>query len=300
MQQILTSIIDRIALEGPQYAESLHKYVGGMDDSYHCHAEAFFGRYRQFIEEKGLSLDFGVKCYLKLCASMAQERLDFLRTGQYSSKSFEEVNRRVYSNPEVMQYHMHGLVFAQFLWPEQYRRFEFFSKHLKTYAGGARTYLEIGGGHALYITEAARLLDSCSEFDLVDISPTSLDLAKGIARNSRIGYHLMDICDFPAHTQYDFITMGEVLEHLERPRDLLLKVRDLLSPGGRAYITTPVNAPTLDHIYLFRNVGEIRDLLQSSGFAIEREVSHYAADLPQRRAEALKVALMFGAFVRKN
>jgi SAM-dependent methyltransferase len=123
-------------------------------------------------------------------------------------------------------------------------------------------------------------------------------LARGIAQEPRIRYHLMNIFDFPSGAQYDWITMGEVIEHVEQPLELLRKVRSLLAPSGRAYITTPANAPTLDHIYLFREEEEIRGMLRDAGFAVEREVLMYSEDLPVEQARARKLALMYGAVVK--
>ena len=59
-----------------------------------------------------------------------------------------------------------------------------------------------------------------------------------------------------------------------------------------------MNAPTVDHIYLFHHAEEIRALLRSERFVIEREAMCYAEDLPAAKAETLKVAQMFAAFVR--
>jgi len=194
---------------------------------------------------------------------------------------------------------MHGLVFAQFFWPEQYRRFKFFCENLSGYRSGVRSYLEIGGGHGLYINEAVRVFNECACFDLVDISATSIELARGLSCEPRIRYMLKNILEFDEVRQYDFITLGEVLEHLERPQELLSKVRNLLSPGGHAFISTPANAPMVDHIYLFRNSDEIKSMLNEAGFTVEREVMQYAADLPEKRCITLKIALMFGAIVSK-
>jgi 2-polyprenyl-3-methyl-5-hydroxy-6-metoxy-1,4-benzoquinol methylase len=296
---LLPYILDRVTEANVEYGEKLRAYVDNMDSVFHERAEAFVGRYDRFIVSTGRSLDFGIDCFVKLRKSMVEENLHFMRTGEYSSKSFAEVNQRVYSNPETMQYHMHGLVFAQFLWPDQYRRFSFFSENLPSYAPGIRRYLEIGSGHGLYLVEAVRILGSEAAFEAIDISPSSMELAQGIASGAPCQFRLMDIFDLPEDTKYDFITIGEVLEHLEQPRDLLLKLHALLMPEGHAYITTPANAPTRDHIYLFHNAAEIRAMLTSTGLVIEREVTQYASDLPQKRAEKLKVPLMFAAFVKK-
>jgi 2-polyprenyl-3-methyl-5-hydroxy-6-metoxy-1,4-benzoquinol methylase len=299
MSQLLTYITDSICGDDPKYAPTLRAHLGKMDAVFCERAESFFNRYKTYIESTGKTLDFGLECFKTLRASVQEERLEFMRTGGYSNTSFDAVNRRVYSNPEIMVAYMHGLVFAQFLWPEQYRRFSFFCEHLGDYRDGIRSYLEIGGGHGLYIREALQVLRSDTTFQLVDISSSSLELAQGILGEPRVQYHLTDIFKFPDERRYDFITVGEVLEHLERPDELLRKIHALLTPEGHAYITTPANAPMIDHIHLFNDADEIRTMLRQCGFAIEREVTQYAADLPLKRNIALKTALMFGAFVRK-
>jgi 2-polyprenyl-3-methyl-5-hydroxy-6-metoxy-1,4-benzoquinol methylase len=292
---LLPRVIERIALSDQQLGARMRSYATTADAAFHARAEDFLGRYRSFVEGEGSSFDAGIDCFLRLQQSVGEQREQFMRTGRYQNSSFEEVNRAIYANPEVMGQHMHGLVFAQFLWPDQYRRFQFFSDNLPLYSH-TRRYLEIGGGHALYVTEATRLLPN-AQFDLVDISPTSLHMAKGISRQPKIRFHMMNVFDFPDEPVYDFITMGEVLEHVERPQELLLKVRRLLAPGGCAYITTPANAPMLDHIYLFRNAREIRDMFAQCGFTIEREAREYAAKVKEQVAEQLKLPLMFAAFV---
>jgi hypothetical protein len=54
----------------------------------------------------------------------------------------------------------------------------------------------------------------------------------------------------------------------------------------------------IDHIYLFNNAQEIRDMLQTSGFEIEAEASMFADDMPAARGEKLKAPQMYAAFVR--
>ena len=117
-----------------------------------------------------------------------------------------------------------------------------------------------------------------------------------MARAPRIQYHCLDVFDFP-EGNYDFINMGEVLEHVERPQELLKKLHGLLSPGGHAYVTTPANAPMIDHIHLFRNAQEIREMLTSCGFRIEREAMQYAVEINERLAERMKLPLMYAALI---
>jgi 2-polyprenyl-3-methyl-5-hydroxy-6-metoxy-1,4-benzoquinol methylase len=300
---LIPYILDRLSEADPRYAAEIQTFVDSMDAQYHENAEAFFARYAAFMERTGRTLDTGIECFLELRQSMEEERLNFFRTGEYSSKSFAEVNERVYANPKTMQYHMHGLVLAQFLWPDQYRRFSFFRDHLPSYAGSIGRYLEVGSGHGLYLIEAMRVLGAGTAFDAVDISPSSMELVQGMVGDAanfpNLRYRLIDIFDLPESEPYQFITMGEVLEHVEQPLSLLRRLHQVLSPEGHAYITTPANAPTRDHIYLFNNAAEIREMFEAAGFAIEREVTYYPAGIEPEKAERLKLPLMFGAFLRK-
>jgi len=298
-ESLLTEVTDLISAADASFGAQIVKLIAASDERYRTSATDFLRRYRSFIEAQGKSLEFGIKSFMRLRTDMAAEWLEFKRTGRYTSSSFAEVEQRVYGTPEVMQQHMHGLVFAQFLWPEQYRRYTFFADHLKEFAGSARKYLEVGGGHALYIVEAVKQLPQ-AHFDLLDISKSSIELAQGIAAGLPIDYHLRNIMDFHPKQRYDFITMGEVLEHLEDPAALLKRVRDLLADDGHAYITTPVNAPMIDHIHLFNDAEEIRELFRVCGLQIEKEVTQYALDMPEKRAKMLKVPQMFGAFVRRG
>ena len=296
MPELMQRVIEHIGSADEKFGHRLRTYAEAGDALFHSRAETFFERYKVFNESQGKTFECHIDCFLRLQHSVSEQRARFLETGKYQNSSFEEVNRRVYSNPETMHYHMYGLVFAQFLWPDQYRRFAFFADHLPLYKGIKR-YLEIGGGHALYLTEALNALPDTVQFDLVDISPTSLEMAKGISRAQNVRYHLMDIFDFPDEPVYDFITMGEVIEHVEQPHALVSKVRRLLAPGGILYITTPANAPMQDHIYFFRNAQEIRDMLTGCGFRIERETSQYAVQINEKLAEKMKIPLMYAAFV---
>ncbi|MCQ1769260.1 class I SAM-dependent methyltransferase [Neorhizobium galegae] len=50
--------------------------------------------------------------------------------------------------------------------------------------------------------------------------------------------------DFSSERKFDVIIMGFVLEHVDRPKDILEKYRELLAPGGRCFVSVP-NAESL-------------------------------------------------------
>ena len=295
---VMGRTLRRIGELSPKYGAKLAAELARNDARFFQRAEHFLSGFERFLISSGQDLNYGIDCHLKLRDQMMEERMAFLRSGRYANSSFAEVEQKVYANPQVMQYHMYGLVFAQFLWPDQYTRLGFFCNGLPHYRDCVGRYLEIGGGHAIYISSAVELLRSETSFDLVDISATSLNLARALSPNDRIRYHLCNIFEFPEDDRYDFIVAGEVLEHLEEPRKLLARLRRMLAPGGRTFVTTPVNAPTVDHIYLFHHTQEIRDMLGSEGFVIESEVTRYAEDMPDAQAAKLKVPQMFAAFLR--
>jgi ubiquinone/menaquinone biosynthesis C-methylase UbiE len=294
----LARTLKRINEREPSYGRKLEKELARKGPVFFERAEKFLATFETFLVSQGKSLDHGIDCHLKLCSAMIQERTDFLRSGGYASSSFAEVEQRVYANPEIMEYHMYGLVFSQFLWKDQYARLEFFCDGLPQYRAQIDSYLELGGGHALYISSAADILRPETHFELIDISTTSMELARGMSPNDRIQYHLCNVFDFPADRKYDMVVAGEILEHLEEPRKLLARIREMLTPRGHAFITTPVNAPTVDHIYLFNHVSEIREMLHDEGFVIESEATRYAEDVSPAQGEKLKIPLMFAAFIR--
>ena len=78
------------------------------------------------------------------------------------------------------------------------------------------------------------------------------------------------------------------------------KVKSLLRDNGLIYITVPANAPALDHIYMFSNVKEIRDMLRDGAFKIVNEVCACAENVSPEKAEKFKVTLMYGAFLQKE
>jgi hypothetical protein len=63
---------------------------------------------------------------------------------------------------------------------------------------------------------------------------------------------------------------------VEDPNAFLRRISDLLTPGGCAYITTCINSPAIDHIYLYPNLETLEQQVKDSGFVIaERLVVPY-------------------------
>lgn len=85
-----------------------------------------------------------------------------------------------------------------------------------------------------------------------------------------------------ASVSFDCIYLIELLEHLEKPYDLLERCRNVLSHGGKIYLTTATNIPQFDHLYNFESGHEIfEEKIQALGLSIEymEEIMHQSLTL---------------------
>ncbi len=299
MPEILEYIVNKISDANPVSAKKLRRNYSKFTEQHRQDAENFLVLYSKYLGSISKNIDYAVECYLKMTSDMFSERMKFLETGEYSNKLYKDVDEKIYSNPEIMDYHMHGLSIAQFLWPDQYIRFRFFADNLLKYEP-VENYLEIGGGHGLYVREAIKILGSKTNFTVVDISQSSLNICQNMSTGENVNFILKDIFDYNEDEKFDFITVGEVIEHLEKPLELLNKIHSILNTNGTVYLTTPVNAPMIDHIYLFNNVKEIKDLLEEANFKIADDIAVYSEDLPEELAIQHKIPLMYACFLKKS
>lgn len=300
MKPKLDYIIEQIAVLNPLHGKRLKKNRKRADEAYCSRAQAFLLRYEELLKDEDRGIDYAIGCYLQMIADVTYESMQFKTTGEYTSTSFAEVNKRVYANPGVMEYYMHGLLLSQFLWPHHYDILLYFSSLVSKYKSGIGRYLEVGGGHGLYISEALSIVGDQAAFQMVDISRSSLDMAKRMVASEQVSYLHSDIFEFFPPVKYDFITMGEVMEHVENPLKLLAKLHSLLADDGRVLVTTPTNAPAIDHIYLFRNADEIRDVISQAGFRVCEERCIWSEDLPVEIMEQMKISMMYVGLLMKQ
>jgi len=300
MNEHINYICERIAVLNPIHSKKLQKNMAIFDDRYDELADAFFKKYLPILQLENKTLDYAIDCYSQMLADVTNETVEFLRSGKYTSTTFAEVNSRVYASPGVMEYYMHGLLLSQFLFKHHYQTLSFFIDTLPQYVNTTKSYLEVGAGHGFYLSKALTILDKQTTFTVVDISETSLKFAKQFTEDNRVEFILGDIFEFDNGKKYDFITLGEVLEHVEAPMELLSKLNNLLSDDGVLFFTTPTNAPAIDHIYLFNNVEEIRDIVRSAGFQIVSERSFLSEDVSAEKAEKYKIAVLYNAFLNKS
>ena len=208
----------------------------------------------------------------------------------------------VYENDVEMLSYMVGLGISQFLWSTHYEIFSFFGAAVRERRDLTRSYLEIGPGHGLLLEKALNTFGASDRTVVIDISAASLELTRAIIRHSMpervdVEFVLGDILKSDLGGKFDFIAMGEVLEHVEQPAALLARLKEMLAPGGRIFISTCANCPAIDHVYKFDTVDQIRDLIFASGLSIERDLPLPVEDMTVVDAEFRKITINYCAIL---
>ena len=297
-------IIQLTVARSPFQRKKLEQYLSRMDACFFARAEEFAGNYSGYLESQGIPLDYAVKAYLDMCSSMMKCQIEFMKTGTYRTTDHDQVFAEVYSSPERMKPYMIALAISQFLWPTHYRIYEAFENTIRESAPHIGAYLEIGPGHGLYLHKAIQYLNSAADVHAVDISPVSMEITKSIINYfhpaiANATFWTGDILSYETRARYDFITMGEVLEHVNEPDRLLARLEQLLSDSGTAFVTTSINSPAVDHVYHFKCVDDVREMIRAAGLSISNEQILPVEDLPMEEIVAKKITINYSAVLRR-
>ena len=267
-------------------------------------------RYLGHAIADGSSLDELASSYELIVADTLREQMFFRRHGRYRYNRFADVADSVYFDDAYMSRYMRGLAITAFLWPNHVAIRKFFVDTVarlalaKERAREPRRYLEVGPGHGFYLMAAMRA-KVCEHYEGVDLSPTSVELTRRILEGGSFGHFERDLysvreADFLRYEHdetmpYDLVVMGEVLEHVEKPRWFLEKARDATGKDGQIFVTTCINSPALDHIYLFESVATVEALFAEARLVVvERRVYPYqGATLERSTAERLPVNVAY-------
>ena len=139
-------------------------------------------------------------------------------------------------------------------------------------SGGGR-YLEVGPGHGFLLLTAAEI-GGYDEFLAVDLSDASVQQTESIVRHfqpdSNVAVRKMDFLDAAdlEPSSFDAVVMGEVLEHVEDPARFLRRIAELAKPDAYVFVTTCINAPAVDHIYLWRTTDALEEMIRDAGLEI--------------------------------
>lgn len=281
-------LVDIIIKQNPLQRKRIEKFCEEQGSDYWAFADQLSHRINRKILSTEPDLQKGAAAYNKMCMDFLKEQIKFKKSGKYSIAKASIAEENVYSQLDVMTYYMVGLLISYMLWPNHYKLYEFFLHHLPERP--IKNYLEVGVGHGLF---SSTVLDRhpTSHGTGIDISETSIAIAKQTLNAFDVSPNRMDFihsdymeADLP-HNSFDFIIMGEVLEHVDDAPSFMRQTHKYLAPEGHVYLTTCANCPALDHVYHFRRVQEIRDLLNKAGFRIIAESALPADNVPEEEWE---------------
>ena len=224
-------------------------------------------------------------------------QIQFAKKGQYKSESFEKVYQEVYSSGQVMQQYLDGLLLTYVAWPNHYQLLQFYRRSYLAQAPRGDC-LEIGPGHGWLALEQLES-DPTNTFLGLDVSPHSVAYTRSVLTSAGIAPNRFQLREGDAlellngsSGTFDRIVIAEVLEHLERP-DAILKL--LAAHAGAetlCFVTTVVNIEAVDHIYLFRELSEVRDMLNRCGLEVVDELDMSLKMSLKMEREAFEVALV--------
>lgn len=297
-------IIDAVIAKSPFQKKKLEQYLSGMDAQFFACAEEFAIDYGRYLAGQGIPFSYAIQAYLDMCKSMLKCQIEFMKTGAYSSSDHNQAFDEVYSNPDLMKSYMIALALSQFLWSTHYKIYRAFEQSIINNATNIRSYLEIGPGHGLYLRKAIQYLKPEAGIHAVDISPISIDITKSIINHfypdiANVTFWTGDILAYEAPIRYDFITMGEVLEHVNAPQQLFSSLVTLLSASGRAFVTTSINSPAVDHVYHFKRVEDVRAMISASGLEIISEQILPVENLPMPEIVSRRITINYSAEVKR-
>jgi len=231
------------------------------------------GKYLEFCIACGHDMHYVADCYMTIVEDTLNEQMYFIRHGNYRYSSFAEVADAVYFNRDYMNKYMYGLAITSFLWPNHIAMSRFFQQTFPSEKIGR--YLEVGPGHGYYSMTALDI-GSLDSIIGVDISEASLNQTRAVLDHfhphyaSQIKLIHMDFLDAKEleANSFDILVMGEVLEHVEQPQLFLERLANLSASDAHIYVTTCINAPAIDHIYLWRNIEELEVMIAAAGLLI--------------------------------
>ena len=147
-------IVDQICLKSPLQKKKLKSYLSTRSVNFFNEADKFTSDYSSYLESQGLSFEYAIDAYLKMCKDMVKSQIYFMKMDKYPLEDQDQAFDEVYNSKDEMQSFMVGLALSQYLWGTHYEMFRHFTEGLQNNKKRIKSYLEIGPGHGLFFKKA--------------------------------------------------------------------------------------------------------------------------------------------------
>jgi SAM-dependent methyltransferase len=220
-----------------------------------------------------------IEGYCSFVMEVNRAQKSYEKNGRYEYETFAAVYEKAYSNQEFMDLYHWGVYCSTFVWHHHLNIYKLFESHflpLVAKKGEPGQLVDLGAGSGIWHLLALGHLPGWKA-TAVDISQPSIEMSARMASTLPFAANVKHVCaDATSWKPSEPMDAGIscfLLEHLERPQDLLGSLAGALKPGAHAFITCAITAAEIDHIYEFRRESEVLALVESVGFRVKHMYS---------------------------
>ena len=276
MHTILAQMLEIIEELNPLHAKKIRKNSRLFNDEYDAIFAPMLEKFMRVLNDRSYDLRNAVECYLRMIVEITLEQINFIRNESYSNASYSEVEKRVFTDKDKFNSFTLALFISELLWPQHFLVYFRFIHLFELYGGKTERFVDIGGSHGQYINYVFNRSLIEKPF-LLFSNPLSLAMVNWFVSPS--DYEMMDEKSiYENMKEYDWVTMGETLEHTENPSKYIEIALRLLKKEGYLFVTAPINAPAIDHVFCFRSKGEVLSMFRDKGLTLVDEIQVFAEE----------------------
>jgi 2-polyprenyl-3-methyl-5-hydroxy-6-metoxy-1,4-benzoquinol methylase len=225
--------------------------------------------------------------YCDFVVDVNRAQLRYERYYEYENKSFQEVNKKVYSNSEFMRLYHWGVYCSTFIWTHHLRIYQFFQRYFISQLESSEPgrLVDLGSGSGVWHLLALLRLPNW-RVTAVDISQSSIDKSRHMAELvscSNVNHVCADATKWLPETPAQAGISCFLLEHLENPNELMAALANSLQIGGHAFVTGALTAAEIDHIFEFKRESEMIRMVEDAGFRVKHVFSAAPDTTPRTR-----------------
>lgn len=264
-----------------------------------------------YFKNQGISVEQQAEAYLHFVQETMEEQLYFRKNHCYRADNYEKVCQPVYKNNQRMSDYVVALALTDCIWSNHIYSLRWYEEELRSVcAQRVNTYMEVGCGLGINLLRTMQLTNAV-EYRSIDLSQRAVELCGCLLSYAKerdfLGeQHYTVICEDFFNSQIlkevkaDIFVMFEVLEHVPNPGDMLDRIKQLTSDDAQIFVSTAINSPMPDHIYLFRSVREVLNMMDCHGFVVENKICAAANNVNIEEAERRQLPITIALRLRKQ